>query len=594
MADKNKDKLNILWLSDIHYEINENNNSVKELSEKFLDIIREADYSSDIRYILLTGDIANSGKKEEYELFEKKILAPLKEICPNAVCLQIPGNHDLNRDNKETFDKYIKACSEAVDKSATPLFRENHVAAELNSMQNFFSDYTTFHKNHFVLEENEEFSFFLNYKEEGLYGYFIDNKHKILFILLNTAWFDAGTEFYKKLAEFKNLQYPDKTAITKDIIDDILNHSKYAYTKGNLTPAINLFEKAACKLEEIINNNDDKFIITCMHHPVDYLTNADRYPPGNGDSEEPTPPLLLRVLQKSDCVLTGHIHSPKYEKPEKKGNTVYFKGGVFNDNETKVLDSRFSIFEIDTSKQHFEYNELRFERKNTNNAKSEADKESAVWKQIPKEGPFKTENKTLFFSPERKTQLTELIKNKFNYLDFFIYYYDNSLKKEDLSELNNDNAFVKIYSNIDVNNLQKNNRVIILICNPNFLNQAVDCLKLEAFNQFVQNFLLENKDVLNKTTVTFLLPDFFMESLNKDLAYTAKKQENQGNFQGNRNAIFNNISRYNDILFDNFRHWFFENMNKNYAETIDFKLVKNISLTSHVIPYWKIEKYLRE
>lgn len=57
-------------------------------------------YSSNKPYdlVFLTGDLAYSGKKEEYELLRKCLIDPLKSnpLFQNAVFLAAPGNHDLD------------------------------------------------------------------------------------------------------------------------------------------------------------------------------------------------------------------------------------------------------------------------------------------------------------------------------------------------------------------------------------------------------------------------------------------------------------------------------------------------------------------
>jgi len=96
----------ILWISDIHYSehyTDANKNEIlRDYLSKFMVYCAKL---KEIDYILLSGDIAQSGTSEEYEQFFNDILRPLLALdnLKEADLLVIPGNHDVNREQSKGF-----------------------------------------------------------------------------------------------------------------------------------------------------------------------------------------------------------------------------------------------------------------------------------------------------------------------------------------------------------------------------------------------------------------------------------------------------------------------------------------------------------
>lgn len=95
--------VNILHLSDLHFgykSIKNNkskyveNPSLKIINDAFTDFFSHENYKHHIDYILITGDITDSGDKMEFELAEKFLnkLIEKRPDCKISVCL---GNHDI-------------------------------------------------------------------------------------------------------------------------------------------------------------------------------------------------------------------------------------------------------------------------------------------------------------------------------------------------------------------------------------------------------------------------------------------------------------------------------------------------------------------
>lgn len=96
-----------LHLSDFHFgkEVFQQ----ELVSGKIIDHIKEQ-ISEGNRpdFVFITGDIANAGKKEEYELFVRIILDPVLEVMGREFrdrIFVVPGNHDLNRKINKGFSR---------------------------------------------------------------------------------------------------------------------------------------------------------------------------------------------------------------------------------------------------------------------------------------------------------------------------------------------------------------------------------------------------------------------------------------------------------------------------------------------------------
>lgn len=68
-------------------------------------------------FVFITGDVANSGKKSEFDEFTNNILIPLMDLYGSGFIdnvFVVPGNHDLDRDVHDGFskEKFLKTDSE--------------------------------------------------------------------------------------------------------------------------------------------------------------------------------------------------------------------------------------------------------------------------------------------------------------------------------------------------------------------------------------------------------------------------------------------------------------------------------------------------
>ncbi|SDG76968.1 metallophosphoesterase [Janthinobacterium sp. YR213] len=100
-------KINWLHLSDFHFgkSLYEQKFSAQKLIEH-IEQKKSAGIFPD--FVFITGDIANSGRLDEYDLFNSLIVKKLLEIFGNEFIdriITVPGNHDLDREINPGFSK---------------------------------------------------------------------------------------------------------------------------------------------------------------------------------------------------------------------------------------------------------------------------------------------------------------------------------------------------------------------------------------------------------------------------------------------------------------------------------------------------------
>jgi len=196
--------------------------------------------------IFFTGDIANKGKKNEYELFCNSLVFPLYDLLGDSTKIfMVPGNHDVDRDEAratkrygvaneipEFFDPNEKGVHER--KVLFPRF-ESYAHADMHTWFTIGSDWLL--------------------STEGFFNHIheIDN-YKIGILGINTAWLSEGDN-----------------------------------DRHNLTPGKALIETGLKKLGSC------NFKIVLGHHPLDWY------------DEDVTP--IRSIFGKQDVIyIQGHLH----------------------------------------------------------------------------------------------------------------------------------------------------------------------------------------------------------------------------------------------------------------------------------------------
>ncbi|HPT37864.1 MAG TPA: metallophosphoesterase, partial [Methanothrix sp.] len=205
-----------------------------------------------IDFVVFSGDVAFSGKAEEYKAAKEQFFEPILEACgvePDNLFI-VPGNHDLDRDKFELLP---------------------HGIAELLSTEKEAQDWLTDDKKRSrLLEPFEAFSSFVReYTGQKQPDYVNTRKiavedKNIELVGLNSAWMCGRNR----------------------------------NDTGDYGIAI-IGEPQICKDLEKTNGTDLK--IAVLHHPFDWLREFDR----NRIEDV--------LIQSCDFILRGHQHRPKVE-----------------------------------------------------------------------------------------------------------------------------------------------------------------------------------------------------------------------------------------------------------------------------------------
>jgi len=279
--------MKILHLSDLHFTASGISQDVviSSLSRKIEDLCKE---EAKPNIIVLTGDIAFSGKVEEYAK-AKEFIDKIAQFCSIGVegIFIIPGNHDVDRSKieKKFFNWFYKFTREEElnDVLTTPQAMEvikGGTKAYFEFIKQYMSGKTS-------IGDLGEYVSSVPFGQNGL---------SIKIIGLNSALFCGyDGDDQKRLA-------------------------------------LGLSQVNACN-EKVDSNKD--IIISCVHHPFDCFHNC----------EEPTLSLLERI---SDIILSGHVHKA-YNSAHRGGNsgeTVFVSAG--SGFEKRTTQNGFNIIEIDS------------------------------------------------------------------------------------------------------------------------------------------------------------------------------------------------------------------------------------------------------
>jgi len=279
----------LIHFSDIH--IREKNNLILERINKIPNVLQDFKISTNIVFLLISGDITYSGKKEEYiiasELLNDFIRKLKKLFNSNIKCIMIPGNHDCNFEVKQDMDvrnTLIKKCREDGFKNINN--GNSGIITYCCKVQNNF--------NNFYNKYIDKDGLLNDFKLLKIYKYSF-NKYNILLNCFNTAWISSIDE------------KPGELYFPSELYSNIFN-----------------------------NIRDVDFSISILHHPIHW------------QSENSRRKLLKLVEDHSDLVITSHEHvQGEFAKDYFKGSIIdYLEGGTLQDIEDKNI-SNFNVVSID-------------------------------------------------------------------------------------------------------------------------------------------------------------------------------------------------------------------------------------------------------
>lgn len=279
--------LKILHLSDLHFTASGISQDlvVSSLSKMLEKLCKE---ETKPNVIVLTGDIAFSGKTEEYAK-AKEFIDKIALFCNVNVerIFIIPGNHDVDRSKieKKFINWYYKFTKEE----------------ELND----------------VLTTSQA----MEVIKGGTNAYFEFLKHYM-----------SGKNSIGDLGQFVATVPFGQNGLSLKIIG--LNSSLFCGYDGDDQKKLALGLSQVNDCSENIDSNKD-IVISCVHHPFECFHSC----------EAPTLSLLERI---SDIILSGHVHKANNYayRSSKSGETIFVTAG--SGYEKRTTQNGFNIIEIDS------------------------------------------------------------------------------------------------------------------------------------------------------------------------------------------------------------------------------------------------------
>ena len=185
-------------------------------------------------FIFITGDIANKGKKAEYELFCYEFIFPLCDLCRDTKIFMVPGNHDVNRQEARATKRYgvVNEIPEFFDPSKEGLHErkvlfprfENYAQAEMHEL--------------IIPPDNWLFS------EDGCFTHIHEKSGFEIGILgINTAWLSEGEHDRHHLTPGKSIIDAGLKKLEECKVKLVLGHHSLDCFDEDVTPIRTLFGK---------------------------------------------------------------------------------------------------------------------------------------------------------------------------------------------------------------------------------------------------------------------------------------------------------------------------------------------------------------
>lgn len=288
--------VSIIHISDIHIKSNFGDNHILKKQEKIFESVRNVLIDSNSIVIAVTGDIAYSGKKVEYEFasdFFKGLIEKIANYTKvDTQILFIPGNHDCDFSGNSTIrDIIIKQTKESWYKNIN-----EEIIEECCKVQ---SNYFDFEAGFNTVKMSKIFSNkLLNIVD------FKTDRYNVVFNCFNTSWISKLKEEEGQMA-FPNDYFPD------DTFDN----------KSNLS-------------------------INLIHHPINWQNNVHHRE-------------FRKLLEETgDLILSGHEHEVNQREVSEKGGhtTIYLESGALQ--EDIVSKSNFNVYRFDLDKANYTYYEF--------------------------------------------------------------------------------------------------------------------------------------------------------------------------------------------------------------------------------------------
>lgn len=241
-----------------------------------------------IDFAVFSGDVAFSGKPEEYEIAKEELLEPLLKACnlSSERLFIVPGNHDLDISKFELLPAPLLKPLESDIEAKKWLFDSERRVDALKP----FKAFTSF-VNQYTKQQNSDYS--------NIRLWEIDGK-RIALLGINSAWM-CGRR--------KN---------SKDKIDD----------KG----VVVVGEPQIHDPLESISDSDIK--IAVLHHPFDWLADFE------------SNQIMSRLMKKCDFILHGHQHEQRVAAIRSTyGNCIVIPVGACYDR--RIYTNSYNFVHLD-------------------------------------------------------------------------------------------------------------------------------------------------------------------------------------------------------------------------------------------------------
>lgn len=241
------DYMRILHMSDLHFGMEKSKKMTEDdiaardnYMEELLYEVRGIVEQKPVEYIFITGDIAFTAKKEEYDRAAKWI-RNLINVCniPSSAVFLCPGNHDVDRE--ELFDKEVPVNQKKANELLTTKF--------FVQLSKRFEQYIQFCKDLGVSTYN------LGGNENYLVG--VTTRADINVVCINTAWFAKNDEYENNMwvgVNFLERIKQDKLFVNNLPTITIMHHPDSAWHQeecSNYATTINVYSEI-CKISNIV------------------------------------------------------------------------------------------------------------------------------------------------------------------------------------------------------------------------------------------------------------------------------------------------------------------------------------------------------
>jgi hypothetical protein len=280
----------VIHLSDLHFR--ENQNWLSDKVDRISGAIWSEEPSTMLYLVLVSGDIAFSGKLEEYKAARQFLDALLssffaRSVKPDVKISIIPGNHDCDFTKGSDARQFIV---ENVGQRVSTFDPAGDIAAQCLNVQLNYRNFHTDLTKQPISEGVGSFASVEYIPVEGL---------KLRLNMLNTAWMSTIQE------QQGRLYFP-----------------------------------ITCASPLLQPGQSSDLALTMLHHPFNWLENNNAR-------------ALREIVEKSsDVILTGHEHVPAiYSKEGLSDNLLYLEGAILQGGEPQNK-SGFSVIYVDTEAQN--------------------------------------------------------------------------------------------------------------------------------------------------------------------------------------------------------------------------------------------------